>query len=93
MDYRKEFEVKPATKVKLSRIEPRYKGKHVDEKTAQADLEQYRAKLSKQQTLLYAEKNHSLLIVLQALDAAGKDGTINHVMSAMNLQGTLEMSV
>ena len=88
MDYRKEFEVKPGTKVKLSRIDPNYKGKHVDEKTAQADLEQYRANLSKQQALLYAEKNHSLLIVLQALDAAGKDGTINHVMSAMNLQGT-----
>src|SRR5271155_213639 len=88
MDYRKEFEVKPGTKVKLSRIDPRYKGKHVDEKTAHADLEQYRAHLSKQQSLLYAEKNHSLLIVLQALDAAGKDGTINHVMSAMNPQGT-----
>jgi PPK2 family polyphosphate:nucleotide phosphotransferase len=88
MDYRKEFEVKPGTKVKLSRIDPGYKGKHVDEKTVQAHLEQYRANLSKQQALLYAEKNHSLLIVLQALDAAGKDGTINHVMSAMNLQGT-----
>ena len=71
----------------MSRIDPRYKRKHVDEKTAQADLEQYRAKISRQQTLLYAGKNHSLLIVLQALDAAGKDGTINHVMSAMNLQG------
>src|SRR5271170_534913 len=88
MDYRKEFEVKPGTKVKLSNIDPGYKGKHVDEKTAQADLKQYRANLSRQQNLLYAEKNHSLLIVLQALDAAGKDGTINHVMSAMNLQGT-----
>jgi polyphosphate kinase 2 (PPK2 family) len=33
---------------------------------------------------LYSEKKHSLLIVLQALDAGGKDGTINHVMSAMN---------
>lgn len=87
MDYRKEFEVKPGTKVKLSKIDPGYKGKHVDEKTAQADLEKYCAHVSKQQKLLYAEKNHSLLIVLQALDAAGKDGTINHVMSAMNLQG------
>src|SRR5271163_2145825 len=88
MDYRKEFEVKPGTKVKLSRIDPGYKGKHVDEKTAQADLEQYCATVSRQQNLLYAEKNHSLLIVLQALDAAGKDGTVNHVMSAMNPQGT-----
>ena len=39
--------------------------------------------------LMYSEKKHSLLIVLQALDAAGKDGTVNHVMAAMNPQGTL----
>jgi PPK2 family polyphosphate:nucleotide phosphotransferase len=88
MDYRKEFEVKPGTKVKLSKIDPGYKGKHIDEKTAQADLEHCCDKVSKQQNLLYAEKRQSLLIVLQALDAAGKDGTINHVMSAMNPQGT-----
>lgn len=88
MDYRKEFEVKPGTKVKLSRIDPGYKGKHVDRKAAEADLEQYCANVSKQQYLLYAEKKHSLLIVLQALDAAGKDGTVNHVMSTMNPQGT-----
>ena len=88
MDYRKEFVVKPGAKVKLSRIDPGYKGKHVDEKAAQPALEKYCAKVSKQQYLLYSEKKHSLLIVLQALDAAGKDGTVNHVMYAMNPQGT-----
>src|SRR5271170_7651670 len=88
MDYRNEFVVKPGTKVKLKGIDPGYKGKHVGEKEAQADLEKYRAKLAEQQHLLYSEKKHSLLIVLQALDAAGKDGTIDHVMSAMNPQGT-----
>ena len=88
MDYRKEFVVKPGTKVKLSRIDPGCKGSHVDEKEAQADLEKYCAKVSKQQYLLYSEKKHSVLIVLQALDAAGKDGTVNHVMYAMNPQGT-----
>jgi PPK2 family polyphosphate:nucleotide phosphotransferase len=88
MDYRKEFEVKPGTKVKLSKIDPGYKGKHVDEEAAQADLKQYCASVSRQQYLLYSEKKHSLLIVLQALDAGGKDGTVDHVMSAMNPQGT-----
>ena len=88
MDYRKEFVVKPGAKVKLSKIDPAYKGKHVDEKAAQADLAKYCAKVSKQQYLLYSEKKHSLLIVLQALDAAGKDGTVNHVIYAMNPQGT-----
>jgi PPK2 family polyphosphate:nucleotide phosphotransferase len=74
--------------VKLDEIDPGYTGRHVSEERAQADIEKYRAKLTRQQSLLYAEKQHSLLIVLQGLDAAGKDGTVNHVMSAMNPQGT-----
>src|SRR5208283_5241415 len=41
----------------------------------------------KQQTLLYAEHKHSALVVLQALDAGGKDGTIKHVFSALNPEG------
>ncbi len=88
MDYRKQFRVKPGTKVKLSEIDPGYVGKHLSEKEALAGIEEYRDKLRKLQYLLYAEKKRSLLIVLQALDAGGKDGTINHVMSAMNPQGT-----
>ena len=88
MDYRKLFRIKPGTKVNLSEIDPGYSGKHVSEKEAQADIQKYRDELCKQQYLLYSEKRHSLLIVLQALDAAGKDGTVNHVMSAMNPQGT-----
>ncbi|HXY09984.1 MAG TPA: polyphosphate kinase 2 family protein [Terriglobales bacterium] len=88
MDYRKDFVVKPGTKIRLHEIDPGYKGKHVSEDKAQTEIEKYRAKLAQLQYLLYAEKQHSLLIVLQAMDAAGKDGTVNHVMSAMNPQGT-----
>src|SRR6202012_3000855 len=44
-------------------------------------------KLSHQHDLLYAEHKHALLIVLQGMDAAGKDGTIRHVMSGVNPQG------
>jgi len=88
MDYRKEFVVKPGSKVKLGDIDPSYTGKRVSESKARSEIERYRAKLTQQQYLLYSERQHSLLIVLQALDAAGKDGTVNHVMSAMNPQGT-----
>lgn len=88
MDYPREFLVKPGRKVRLDRIDPGYTGPHTSEEKAQADLEKYRAKLTDQQLLMHAEKQHSLLIVLQALDAAGKDGTVKHVMSAMNPQGT-----
>ena len=59
MDYRKEFVVKPGTKVKLNGIDPGYKGKHVDEKEAQADLEKYRAKLAEQQHLLLGHPGHA----------------------------------
>jgi len=88
MDYREQFRVNPGTKVKLNAIDPAYKDKHVSEAQGKAHLETYRAALARQQSLLYAEKKHALLIVLQGLDAAGKDGTVNHVMSAMNPQGT-----
>jgi PPK2 family polyphosphate:nucleotide phosphotransferase len=45
------------------------------------------AELSKQQELFYASSRHSLLLILQAMDAAGKDGVIKHVMSGVNPQG------
>jgi PPK2 family polyphosphate:nucleotide phosphotransferase len=50
-------------------------------------LEESREAMSKAQELLYASDTHSVLIVLQAMDAAGKDGTIRHVMSGVNPQG------
>jgi len=88
MDLRKEFVVKPGTKVKLSDFDPGYTGKTASEKEAAQDTQKYLEKLRTLQYLLYAEKKRSLLIVLQGLDAAGKDGTVTHVMSAMNPQGT-----
>jgi len=56
-------------------------------KIAEKDLSSYVKELSKAQELLWADGSHALLIVLQAMDAAGKDGTIKHVMSGINPQG------
>jgi PPK2 family polyphosphate:nucleotide phosphotransferase len=56
-------------------------------KLAQEDLREFVEELAVAQELLWASGTHSLLIVLQALDAAGKDGTIKHVMSGVNPQG------
>lgn len=89
MDYRKEFLVEPGSAVKLHKFDPGYKGKHLSHQDAEPEIERHRQRLSELQHLLYAEKKHALLIVLQALDAAGKDGTVTHVMSAMNPQGTV----
>ena len=89
MDFRKKFVVEPGTKVKLSKIDAAYKGKDLTEEQALATTQKDCHRISKQQYFLYSEKKHSLLIVLQALDAAGKDGTVNHVMASMNPQGTV----
>ena len=56
-------------------------------KVGQVLLEQGKERLQKMQDLLYANATWSLLIVLQAMDAAGKDSTIKHVMSGVNPQG------
>ena len=50
-------------------------------------LEKHVAYLSEQQQLLYSTNRHALLVVFQAMDAAGKDGVIKHVMSGINPQG------
>ena len=56
-------------------------------KVAEEDLASFVDELSEAQRLLWANNTHALLIVLQAMDAAGKDGTIRHVMSGVNPQG------
>lgn len=87
MNYRKRFMVMPGSKLKLGKIDPSFSGHHQDREQADAEIERDREKLAELQYLMYAEDKHSLLIVLQALDAGGKDGTVNHVLSAMNPQG------
>ena len=56
-------------------------------KIAEMMLEESKAELAQAQELLYADGRHAILIIFQAMDAAGKDGTISHVMSGVNPQG------
>lgn len=88
MDYRKKLIVEPGSKVRLDTIDAGFHGKHETREAALEELQNQVAKLTRLQYLLYAEKRRALLIVLQGIDAAGKDGTCWHVMSAMNPQGT-----
>jgi PPK2 family polyphosphate:nucleotide phosphotransferase len=88
MDYRKKLRVEPGSKVRLKAIDPAFHGKHQDEASARAELAREVARLTALQYRLYAEKKHALLVVLQGIDAAGKDGTVWHVLTAMNPQGT-----
>ncbi len=83
----KDFRVREGDKVDLkkwpTKVDPVYKSKEQYQKV----LEEHVAELSAQQQLLYASNSHAILLIFQAMDAAGKDGAIKHVMSGVNPQG------
>jgi len=87
MAYRKAFIVEPGSKVKLDKIDPADTGKHESQEKSKAEVEANLERLRKAQYLLYADAGQSMLIVLQGLDASGKDGTIGHLFSGMNPLG------
>jgi len=80
--------VPPGKKINLKKdYDPSDTGGLVKKKEAQKLLADGILQLAEQQNMLYAQNNYALLIVLQAMDAAGKDGVIKHVMSGVNPQG------
>lgn len=83
----KEFLVEEGKKLNLKKHKTDYTGKYKNKEAAVADLEKNIERLAKLQDVLYAQNHHALLIIIQALDAAGKDGLIKHVMSGVNPQG------
>jgi PPK2 family polyphosphate:nucleotide phosphotransferase len=87
MNLTKQFKVQPGSKVKLSDIDPGFHGKHESEEEAKSELQSNLARIADLQRKLYSSPRHSLLIVLQGIDGAGKDGTCWHVMSGMDPQG------
>jgi PPK2 family polyphosphate:nucleotide phosphotransferase len=88
MEYQTRFIVEPGTKVHLAKIDPSYAGRHETHDKALPEIKTHVERMAKLQYLLYADGEQSLLVVLQALDAAGKDGVIRHLFSGMNPQGT-----
>jgi PPK2 family polyphosphate:nucleotide phosphotransferase len=84
----KSYRVEPGSAPKLADVAPDSKGDHQDKASAEAEIVKLKERLGELQYLMYADGKPSLLICLQALDAAGKDGTIRHVLGAMNPQGT-----
>jgi len=80
--------VPPGKKIRLKDFDPGYTGKFHNKEEAREKLATDIVRLAKYQDVLYAQDTYSLLIIFQALDAAGKDGTIKHVMSGVNPQGT-----
>lgn len=85
MNYTTQFLFKPGSKTRLRDIDPGFC--YGREKEAQALTARNTDRLRALQELLYAEHKRSLLVCLQAIDSGGKDGTIRHVLGAMNPQG------
>ena len=86
MNYHKKFMVEPGSKVRLGKIDPDFSGKHSRAAAIAATAKQIE-RIDRLQYLLYADAGQSLLVVLQGLDAAGKDGLIRHLFSGVNPQG------
>jgi PPK2 family polyphosphate:nucleotide phosphotransferase len=81
------FRVSPGKQFDLKDHPTDFSGDYTDKKEAVKDLEKNVERLRELQDVLYAQGEQSLLIVIQAMDAAGKDGVIEHVMSGVNPQG------
>ncbi|HLA94723.1 MAG TPA: polyphosphate kinase 2 family protein [Pyrinomonadaceae bacterium] len=81
------FLVKEGSRVDLKKHATDFTGDYTDKKAAVKDLEKNVARMAELQDMLYAQDTYSLLVIFQAMDAAGKDGAIEHVMSGVNPQG------
>jgi PPK2 family polyphosphate:nucleotide phosphotransferase len=81
------FLVSPNMQINLADYDPGYTGDYQKKHETKAALKRNVERLQDLQQVMWAESKHALLIVLQALDAGGKDGTIKHVMRGVNPQG------
>jgi len=81
------LKVKPGQKVRLKDIDANDTGDLKSKDEARKQLAQNIKEIAGLQNILYAQNKHALLIVLQAMDAGGKDGTIRKIMSGVNPQG------
>ena len=83
----KDYRVKEGKEVDLKKWPTRMKSLYGSKEEYQKVLAEHVAELSAIQSLLYADNHYSVLLIFQAMDAAGKDGAIKHVMSGINPQG------
>ena len=86
-DYRRQFAVPPGAPFDLASRDPGYSDPKLDKAAAQPLIEKNRERLADLQTRLYAEGRRAVLICLQGMDTAGKDGVVNHILGTMNPMG------
>ena len=82
-----DFKVIEGMKFSLSDYQTDEKNKDITKEEGELLLQKDVEELSSLQDILYADKHHAVLIIIQAMDAAGKDGTIKHIMTGVNPEG------
>lgn len=87
MKLKSPYLIKPHTKVRLAHLPTDEHGDFADKTAMDAALAEHAKRLDELQELLYACQSKALLIVLQGMDTAGKDGAIRHIFSGVNPQG------
>jgi PPK2 family polyphosphate:nucleotide phosphotransferase len=87
MKLRSPYLIAPHTKVKLSKLSTADHDGFRDKDAAEMTVAAHREQLAKLQEVFYAAQTNAMLIVLQGMDTAGKDGTIRHIFSGINPQG------
>jgi len=87
MNYSKKFIVEPGSRISLKDLDSSFSKKDVKKISSIQEIKKLQEKMDEFQFRLFTEKKHSLLIVLQAPDAGGKDGVVRHVIGSMNPQG------
>lgn len=83
----KNFRVKPDSKVNLNKIDTKPSGPELSKEDAKQGLSESRERLAEIQDMFYAHNQYAVLIIFQAMDAAGKDGAVKHIMSGFNPLG------
>lgn len=83
----KDFHVPQGKRIKLADLDANFTGNYQNKEAAATDLEKYREKIAELQSVMYAQNTQSLLVIFQAMDAAGKDSAIKHVFSGVNPAG------
>ena len=81
------FIVPPDKKIRLADYDPGFTAEFEDKEDALTQLREDVLRMAEYQDVLYAQDTYALLIIFQAMDAAGKDGAIKHVMSGVDPQG------
>src|ERR1700761_8706693 len=87
MKIKSPYLIKPHAQVRLTKKPTSDTGEYKSQEAAAAVLVKHRAQLADLQEVFYASQTKALLIVLQGMDTAGKDGTISHIFSGVNPQG------